>query len=156
MKKKIIITGLFTFGLLSFAGAQPLHGPFPGKPHGCCCCCSQDRPDQRPPQRGEMPSFITDKLIKKLALTDEQVTKLKEEEKAFMEKMQQMRPNREDEEQFSPEVMREKMDAMMSEHDTAVKKILTDEQYEKYQKYMKENRPKGPRNGGPGGPGRAD
>lgn len=61
-----------------------------------------------------------------------------------MEKMQQMRPNREDEEQFSPEVMREKMDAMMSEHDTAVKKILTDEQYEKYQKYMKENRRKVP------------
>lgn len=133
----MIIASLFTFGLLASAAAQPQHGPFPGKPHCCCCCCNHDRPDQRPPRKGETPSFITDKLIKKLSLTDEQVTQLKEEEKTFMEKM----------------------DTMMSEHDAAVQKILTEEQYKKYQKYMKENRPKGPGNGapeGPGGPGGPD
>lgn len=154
MKKRMIITSLFAFCLLASAGEQPPRGPFPGRPHGCCCCsCNHPRPDQDPPQRGEVPSFITDKLIKKLALSDDQVTKLKEEEKAFMEKMQQMRPDRDGEEQFSPDEIREKMDTMMSEHDAAVKEILSDDQYKKYQKYMKENRPKGPGNGGPGGPG---
>ena len=162
MKKKMIIASLFTFGLLASAAAQPQHGPFPGKPHCCCCCCNHDRPDrpdQRPPRKGEVPSFITDKLIKKLSLTDEQVTQLKEEEKTFMEKMQQMRPDRDSEEQLSPDKMKEKMDTMMSDHDAAVQKILTEEQYKKYQKYMKENRPKGPGNGapeGPGGPGGPD
>ena len=73
--------------------------------------------------------------------------------------MQQMRPDRDSEKQLSPDEMKEKMDTMMSEHDAAVQKILTEEQYKKYQKYMKENRPKGPGNGapeGPGGPGGPD
>lgn len=156
MKKKTIIASMFAFTLLAPVMAQPHHGPFPGCPHSCCCCCNQDKPDQRPPQKGEMPSFITDKLIKKLALSDDQVTKLKEEEKAFMEKIQQMRSGRDGKEQFSPDEMREKMDTMISEHDAEVKEILSGDQYKKYQKYMKENRPKGPGNGGPGGPGGPD
>lgn len=150
MKQKTIIAGLLVSALLAPVMAEA-HGLYGGHRHHCCCCCCC-KPDQRPPKDKGMPSFITDKLIKKLALTDEQVTKLKAEEKTFMEKMEAMRPDRDSAERPSPDEMKEKMDAMMSEHEAAVKKILSDDQYKKYQKYMEDNRPKGPRGGGPGGP----
>lgn len=151
MKQKTIIAGLLVSILLAPAMVEA-HGRHFADRHHCCCCCCCCKPDKRPPKEKGMPSFITDKLIKKLALTDDQVTKLKDEEKAFMEKMKAMRPDRDSAERPSPDEMKEKMDAMMSEHEAAVKKILSDDQYEKYRKYMEDNRPKGPRGGGPGGP----
>lgn len=153
MKKKVIVTGILAFSLMAPIYAQPHRGPHPERPHCCSgCSCDSNRPDERPPRdKGERPSSITDKLIKKLELTDDQVTQLKEEEKAFMEKMQQMHPKKDNEEQVSHEEMREKMESMMTEHDEAVKKILSEKQYKLYQKYMKDNRPKGPR--GPRGEG---
>ena len=157
MKQKTIIAGML-IGLLLAPATMQANGRHRGGHCCCCCCCRHD--DQRPPKGKERPSQITDKLIKKLSLTDEQVTKLKEEENAFMEKMKDMRPDPNNRDKVSQEEMKakmsemkEKMDAMMNEHDAAVKKILTNKQYKKYQKYMEENRPQGPGNGGPGGPG---
>lgn len=150
MKQKTIIASLLISALLAPAVVKA-HGRHGADRHHCCCCCCC-KPDQRPPKDKGMPSFITDKQIKKLALTDDQVTKLKAEEKAFMEKMEAMRPDSDSAERPSPDEMKEKMDAMMSEHEAAVKKLLSDEQYKKYQKYMEDNRPKGPRGGGPDAP----
>lgn len=65
--------------------------------------------------------------------------------------MEEMRPDKDRDQQFDPEEMKGKMDAMMKEHEAAIQAILSDEQYELYQKYREENRPKGPE-GGPRGP----
>lgn len=73
-----------------------------------------------------------------------------------MEKMKDMRPDPNNRDKVSPEKMKEKMDAMMNEHEAAIKKILSGKQYKEYQKFMEDNRPKGPRGGGPGGPGGPD
>ena len=154
MKQKTIITGML-IGLLLAPATMQAHGRHRGG-HCCCCCCCCRHDDQRPPKGKERPSFITDKMIKKLSLTDEQVTKLKEEENVFMEKMKDMRPDPNNRDKVSPEKMKEKMDAMMNEHEAAIKKILSGKQYKEYQKYMEDNRPKGPRGGGPGGPGGPD
>lgn len=156
MKMKWMIISAMSVFLLPAAGnAQPGDNDLwghPGRPapfHDCCCCCRQDR---KPPHGGPGASMLTDKLIKKLSLSDEQVSKWKEEETAFRSKMEEMHPDKEDSQQFDPEEMREKMDAMMQEREAAIQAILSEEQYELYQKYKEENRPKRPE-GGPGGPG---
>ncbi len=99
-------------------------------------------PDTRPNHRGPA-SMLTDDLIKTLSLSDEQVDKWKEVEADFQKKMESMRPDRDSGQRPDPEEMRTKMDAMMQEYDTAVKEILSDEQYEQYQEYREKNRPKG-------------
>lgn len=156
MKMKwMIISAMSAFLLPAPGNAQPGDNDFmghPGRPapfRDCCCCC---RPDRKPPHRGPGASMLTDKLIKKLSLSDEQVSKWKEEETAFRSKMEEMRPDKDSSRQSDPEEIRKKMDAMMQEHETAIREILSEEQYELYQKYKEENRPERPE-GGPGGPG---
>lgn len=112
-----------------------------GPSHGCCCCSCRE---QKPPHGGPRGPMLTRELIEDLSLTDEQVTKWKENEKAFRTKMEAMRPDRDSEQQLSREEMKEKMDAMMKERDASIKSILTEEQYKKFQGYMERSRPKRP------------
>lgn len=157
--KWMIISTMSAFLLSAPGNAQPGDNDFmghPGRPasfHDCCCCCC--RPDRKPPHKGPGTSMLTDKLIKKLSLSDEQVGKWKKEEEAFRLKMEEMRPDKEGSQQLDPEEMRKKMDTMMQEHETSIRAILSEEQYKLYQKYKEENRPEKPE-GGPEGPGGAE
>ncbi len=107
------------------------------------------------PQRGEKgkrPSLINAKLIKELALSDEQVAEMKAEEQTFEEKMREIRPDRKSEAQPDFEEMRKKMDELQEERTLSIKKILTEDQFVKYQAYMKKNKTERRAPDGPGGP----
>jgi Spy/CpxP family protein refolding chaperone len=161
MKKKMILVGIFAFGLLASSYAYTQQDEFHGRPDCCCCCCCRPCPPP-PPQHGHGGpggmSLTSEDMIKKLELTDDQVTKLKTEEQAFKKKMEANRPDRSsmNSEKSTKSSSDEKankpgkggqMDTMMKEHETAIKGILNNKQYKLYQKYMQENRPQRPDGG---------
>jgi len=153
MKKKMILVFLFVFGLLASSYAYTQQDEFHGRPDCCCCCCCRPCPPPPPQHRpggpGEM-SLTSNDMIKKLKLTDDQITKLKVEEQTFRKKMEANRPDRNsmNSEKVNKPGKNDQMDTMMKEHETAIKGILNNKQYKLYQKYMQENRPQRP-DGGP-------
>ncbi|MCR8917627.1 Spy/CpxP family protein refolding chaperone [Bacteroides sp. ET225] len=135
MKKNLVIMGMIS-ALLS-------------SPFSSILACENESvwsmavSDRKSDHKGPGASMLTDELIKALSLSDEQVEKWKKIESGLQEKMEAMRPDRNSGERPDPEKMREKMDSMMQAYDAAVKKILSDEQYEQFQAYREKNRPKG-------------
>ncbi len=98
-------------------------------------------------------SMLTQDLIEKLSLTQEQISKWKEDEKAFQLKMEEMRPD--GTQKLSRKEMKAKMDSLMEEREKSIRANLTEEQYKLYQEYKEKNRPKrfegGPNGGFPPG-----
>jgi Spy/CpxP family protein refolding chaperone len=80
-------------------------------------------------------SGITDKhrddLKKTLSLTDDQQTKMDAANKSFMENIRKVKADSAQ----SKDDARIKMNALRSDHDAAVKNILTPDQFEKWQAY---------------------
>ncbi|MFA6767522.1 MAG: hypothetical protein WCR86_03765 [Parabacteroides sp.] len=143
MKKKMILVGLFVFGLLASSYAYTQQDEFHGRPD--CCCCRPCPPP--PPQHGHGDpggmSLTSSDMIKKLELTNDQVTKLKAEEQTFRKKMEANRPDRNsmNSESINKPGEDGPMGTVIKEHETVIKGILNNKQYKLYQKYMQENRP---------------
>lgn len=102
------------------------------------------------PQRGNRGNGDKDsqkrieKMCKDLNLNEEQTKQFQQVNKDFMEKMKAQREASDTDRQKR----REAMQAMQTERNAQIKKILTDEQYKKYtemQKNMRKNMRKGDR-----------
>ena len=102
------------------------------------------------PQRGNRGDRNMDsqkrieKMCKDLNLNEEQTKQFQQINKDFMEKMKKQREAADTDRQKH----REAMQAMQTERNAQIKKILTDEQYKKYtemQKNMRKNMRKGDR-----------
>ena len=121
MKKKYMISGLLAAFLLTGGSVQSVFATA-NVPEAASAASFQRQSEQR-----ERPSMITNKLIKKLNLTDEQVEAMKAEEAAFNEKMEAMRPDRDSGTPPDMDEMREKMDALNEQRNEVIKGILTAE-----------------------------
>lgn len=130
MKKLLLILALF-IGVITVAEAQRGSGERP----------SQSQSGQRP-QRMDPAERIekqTAQMKEKLALTDEQTTKVKALLTTNMEKRRaEMEKARESGEQMDREKMRTQMQAEMKKQDADIKALLTKEQQVKYDEMVKE------------------
>jgi len=137
MHKLSLMAALVTGALIALTPALRAQDNKPNRPEG----------GPRAGQRGEMAKERLAKLAEELNLTAEQKTKIEAALKAQAETIRGLRD-------ATPEVRREKMQAVRKEMEAKMKEILTAEQYAKWEKTRQQRGPAGQgRRGGPGGPG---
>lgn len=149
MKKLVLIVALFV-GVITVAEAQRNTSERPSQSQSG----QQQQRGQRMSPEERLEKQVTE-MKTKLALTDDQTTKVKAIMKANQDKQRAaFEKARENGAQPDREKMRTEMQANMKKQDADIKAVLTAEQKTKYDAMVKarEERIKN-RQGGPGGPG---
>lgn len=106
---------------------------------------------QQGARRGMNADLMTESMVKEYSLNEEQKAKLLEVNKAFVQKMQSLRPQRTEGEQGGrprwTEQQRTQMQEARQAYEAQIKSILTEEQYKAYQKAQQERFNRAPRGG---------